>query len=87
MAGKESCAVAAQAIGNTKMWRWRRRVATEQFSRLPAYDGLDEKSGSAVRRYWEPGDDVDLETEAGREEDVARRFVRSPSAVLFTASG
>ncbi len=51
-------------------------MATEPFSRLPAYEELDDEGGRAAPRYWEPVDDVDPATEAGLEEDVARLFVR-----------
>ena len=58
-------------------------VATEPFSRLPAHE---DEGVRATPRYWDPVDDADdPATEAGREEGVARRFVRSPSAGRFAA--
>ena len=79
-------AAAAQATGDATMWgRWRMRVATEPFSRLPAHE---DEGVRATPRYWDPVDDAELDpaTEAGREEGVARRFVRSPSAGRFAAN-
>jgi hypothetical protein len=55
--------------------RWRRWVVSELVSSVSAYEELDDEGGRAALRYWDPADEVDPTTEAGREECVARRFV------------